>query len=90
MAAATLTSKGQVTIPKPVRDALKLRAGDKLEFRVQNDRSAVMERPRKIDAMEIAGMFKSKIKRKRPVTVEEMDEGIREAVAAAYRRSVRK
>lgn len=29
---ATLTSKGQVTVPKAIRDALNLRPGDKLDF----------------------------------------------------------
>nr|MBC8379657.1 AbrB/MazE/SpoVT family DNA-binding domain-containing protein [Planctomycetota bacterium] len=32
MALATLTSKGQVTIPKTVRNSLHLHAGDKVEF----------------------------------------------------------
>ncbi len=32
MAAATVTSKGQITIPAKVRDALGLDAGDRLEF----------------------------------------------------------
>ena len=32
---ATLTSKGQLTIPKPIRDQLRLHAGDRLEFLVQ-------------------------------------------------------
>lgn len=29
---ATLTSKGQLTVPKPIRDRLHLKAGDKVEF----------------------------------------------------------
>ncbi len=33
----TITSKGQVTIPKPVRDALDLSAGDRVEFLVEPD-----------------------------------------------------
>ena len=29
---ATLTSKGQVTVPKAIRDKLQLRPGDKIDF----------------------------------------------------------
>ena len=36
MADATITSKGQVTIPKPVRDRLGLKAGDQVEFVEEN------------------------------------------------------
>jgi antitoxin PrlF len=32
MSAATVTSKGQITIPKAVREALGVEAGDKIEF----------------------------------------------------------
>ena len=32
MATATLTSKGQITIPKEVRDALGVGTGDRVEF----------------------------------------------------------
>ena len=34
---ATITSKGQVTVPKPIRDRLHLKAGDKLEFMLEED-----------------------------------------------------
>ena len=33
---ATLTSKGQVTVPKAVREALGLRQGDQLSWEVEN------------------------------------------------------
>ena len=38
---ATVTSKGQVTLPKSVRDALELRAGDRILFRVLDGRAVV-------------------------------------------------
>jgi AbrB family looped-hinge helix DNA binding protein len=49
---ARLTSKGQVTIPKPVRDALGLRDGDEVVFRVEGDR-AVLARTSKL--LDLAG-----------------------------------
>jgi antitoxin PrlF len=36
---ATLTSKGQVTLPAPIRAALKLEAGARLDFVLQDDGS---------------------------------------------------
>jgi len=36
---ATLTSKGQVTLPAPIRAALKLDAGARLDFVLQDDGS---------------------------------------------------
>lgn len=35
--ATTVTCKGQVTIPKPIRDRLGLRAGSQVEFQVGRD-----------------------------------------------------
>jgi AbrB family looped-hinge helix DNA binding protein len=34
---ATMSSKGQVTIPKPIRDQLHLNEGSKLEFSLDNN-----------------------------------------------------
>lgn len=50
MTLATLTSKGQVTIPKAVRESLQLHAGDKVEFVITEKREALL-RPitRKVD-----------------------------------------
>ena len=40
-AAAKVTSKGQVTVPKAVRDALGISAGDEIVFRVEGDRAVL-------------------------------------------------
>ena len=50
--AARMTSKGQVTVPKPVREALGLREGDEVVFRVHGDRAVVA---RTSDFLELAG-----------------------------------
>lgn len=47
-----LTSKGQVTIPKAVREALGLSEGDELVFRVEDQR-ATISKPQ--DFIELAG-----------------------------------
>ena len=39
MSTATLTSKGQTTIPKDVREGLSLKAGDKLDFHLLSNAS---------------------------------------------------
>ena len=49
---ARLTSKGQVTIPKRVRDALDLHAGDEVVFRVERTRAVVAKTP---DFLSLAG-----------------------------------
>lgn len=51
-AAARVTSKGQVTIPKSVRDALGLAEGDQVVFRVEGDRASLARTP---DLLEFAG-----------------------------------
>jgi AbrB family looped-hinge helix DNA binding protein len=43
MVTATLTSKGQLTIPKAVRDTLRLRSGDLVAFIVHGDSEAVLK-----------------------------------------------
>jgi AbrB family looped-hinge helix DNA binding protein len=42
--ATTVTQKGQVTIPKPIRDHLGIKPGSKVEFRRAADGSVVFER----------------------------------------------
>ena len=42
--AVTVTSKGQVTIPKPVRDRLGINPGNKVDFEVAEDGRAIMRK----------------------------------------------
>jgi antitoxin PrlF len=49
---ARVTSKGQVTIPQAVRDALALEEGDALIFRVEGDRAVIARSP---DLLDLAG-----------------------------------
>jgi len=73
MPSATLTSKGQITLPKEVREILGVSTGDQIEF-VINDRREVSVRSAKGDVRELRGMLKHLVKR--PLTVEEMNEAI--------------
>ena len=75
MALATITTKGQVTIPKSVRDSLMLNTGDKIEFVVTDKREALI-RPvsKKVD--EVFGILNKP--GRITVSVEEMDTTIRQ------------
>jgi antitoxin PrlF len=54
MATATLTTKGQLVIPKPVRDHLHLHPGDTLDFLVQEN-GDVLIRPAVEDVRRLRG-----------------------------------
>jgi antitoxin PrlF len=70
---ATLTSKGQITLPKEIRDRLGLDAGSMLDFQVLPD-NTITARAVKPDARRIRGLLKSP--HAKPLTVEQMDEGV--------------
>jgi antitoxin PrlF len=82
VALATLTSKGQVTIPKAVRDSLRLHTGDKVEFVITQSREALL-RPinKKVD--DVFGRLHKP--RRKPVSVEKMDAGIRQKMQASFK-----
>lgn len=79
MATATLTGKGQITIPIEVRQALRLDAGDRVEFvEVEQGRFEIVPATRSVTALK--GMFG---KPKRMVSIDEMNAAIARRGAAA-------
>jgi AbrB family looped-hinge helix DNA binding protein len=73
MATATVTSKGQITIPIQVRNALGLDAGDRIEFvEVGKGEFNIVAATRSV--RELNGLFKGR--RRKPVSIEEMNAAI--------------
>jgi antitoxin PrlF len=67
-----MTTKGQVTIPKAVRERLNLEVGDTVYFDVRDDGSVVLvARNEPVEAL--FGMLAGKSKRKAAITVDEMN-----------------
>ena len=72
MATATLTSKGQLTLPKSVRDRMGLDSGDRVEFvEVSDGVFNIVAATR--DVREVKGMI---AKPEKPVSVEDMNRAI--------------
>ena len=83
MPTATLTTKGQITIPKEVRDHLGIDTGDRLSFAVQDDGSVVV-RPITRHVRELGGVLHRP--GQRAVSIDEMDAGIARRTRARFGR----
>ena len=77
MPTATLTSKGQITLPKAIRDKFHLHPGDRVEFILQGNEEVVMK-PATIDVGELKGILHRP--GRKAVSVEEMDAAIAQQV----------
>lgn len=79
MSTATLTSKGQITIPADVRRVLNVQAGDRVEFvQIEAGRFELVAATRSV--RELKGLFG---KAARTVSIEEMNRTIAEQAALA-------
>jgi AbrB family looped-hinge helix DNA binding protein len=76
---ATLSAKGQVTIPKEMREALNLRPGDQLIYSVID--GEVIVTPKNIDLKDLAGFLGDPPNG--PATLEEIDSAVVDAAGAA-------
>jgi antitoxin PrlF len=86
MPTATVTSKGQLTIPIEVRNALGIKPGTKVDF-YEGEKGEYIFRPRTGSIRDLEGCVP---KLDHIVTIEEMNQGIADAVAESFLRSVGK
>jgi antitoxin PrlF len=77
MVTATLTSKGQLTIPKAVRDSLHLRSGDLVAFIVHGDAEAVLK-PMTKSVDEVFGRLHSPGQRRK--SIKQMKDAVAERI----------
>ena len=77
-AIARITSKGQITLPKEVRDRHRLKPGDAVEF-VERDGETIVQ-PRNLRAVDLAGIL-GPPPSGMVLTVEQMDEAVMATVA---------
>ncbi len=82
MTTATLTSKGQITIPKAVRDELGLTAGAQIDFIKTRDGFKVVALKKNISRLK--GMFAGRVSK--TVSLKVMDDAIGRAVGQRNRR----
>lgn len=76
MSVATITSKGQVTIPASVREDLQVKSGDKLEFIKVKDGLYEI-----IAATQDISRLKGIVKSKRVISIDEMNSAIKQRAA---------
>ena len=66
---ATLTSKGQTTIPKEIRDGLGMKTGDRITFTLMPDATVIM-RVKSKSVTELAGLLHKK--GRKPIPIEQL------------------
>lgn len=89
MSASTLTSKGQVTIPKEVRERLGLKEGDRLVFRFDEQGNLLVRPEARSPLGRLPGLLHH-LAGERPVGVEEMNESVKRRAAKKNRESGRR
>ena len=77
MPSATVTSKGQITVPKEIRDHLAVKPGDRLNFQIGSGGEVVVE-PETVDIRSLRGRLKRKGRR---VSLRDMELAIRRGAA---------
>ena len=76
MITSTISNKGQITVPKEIRNFLQARSSDKIVFIPQEDGNVLIKVVEK-SASTLFGMLKHR-KLERPVALKDMESDIRE------------
>ncbi|MEK6371946.1 MAG: type II toxin-antitoxin system PrlF family antitoxin [Acidobacteriota bacterium] len=77
MPSATVTSKGQITVPKEIREHLGVEPGDRLSFQIGSGGEVVVE-PETVDIRSLRGRLKRQGRR---VSLRDMELAIRRGAA---------
>ena len=86
MPSASLSSKGQITIPKVIRELLQVKTGDRVDFVVEGDH--VVLRPGTLDLRSLRGLLHKP--GRKPVSLKEMDAAVAKAHAGLRKGAKRK
>ncbi len=78
---ATVTCKGQVTIPQAIRAKAKIVAGSQLEFQIEDDDTIIVHLVTR-DVTDLKGMVKTK--RQNPPSLKEMKSAIAEGASLEF------
>jgi len=85
MSKATLTSKGQITLPKAIRDRLALSKGDRLRLAVGTDGRVTLERDGEPQVEDAYGLL-GRLAGRRPASVSEMRAAVRQRARRKHSR----
>jgi antitoxin PrlF len=77
MSIATITSKGQVTLPKEIRQRLHLETGEKIDFRMNEENGTATLVPLNKRVDDVFGLLSRKTPKK-PITTDEMKSAVQE------------
>ncbi|MBN1465985.1 AbrB/MazE/SpoVT family DNA-binding domain-containing protein [candidate division KSB1 bacterium] len=84
MAIATVTSKGQVTLPLVIRELLNIEPGDRVDFSYDKELNKVILTPRNKKNDQVRGLLSHYAKDK-PVTDDEMRDAIGKYIAEKFK-----
>ncbi|BAY42497.1 AbrB family transcriptional regulator [Scytonema sp. HK-05] len=81
MSIATITSKGQTTIPKEIREKLNLHPGDRINFIIESDGKVYIP-PLNIQVEELSGILHKP--GRKAVSIEEMNQAIEQSGGSLF------